>query len=86
MWALNWAHTIWRSARHSLSQTPSYSTYNITSYNLEARSDIWKNDTYPGPVNKNGYSRGLEIFRTMEAAKKQADGYEKKLERTPKMQ
>ena len=58
-----------RSARHSLSQTHSYSTHNTTSYNSGARPEIWKNDTYSGPVNKNGYSRGPEIFRAMEAAK-----------------
>jgi hypothetical protein len=53
----------------SLSQTHSYSTHNTTSYNSGARPDIWKNDTYSGPVNKNGYSRGPEIFIAMEAAK-----------------
>jgi hypothetical protein len=60
------------SARQSLSQTHSQSSHNTTSYNSGARPDkiIWKNDTYSGPVNKNGYSRGPEIFRAMEAAKK----------------
>jgi hypothetical protein len=61
-----------RSTRQSLSQTQSYSTHHMTSYNSGARPDniIWKNDTYSGPVNKNGYSHGPEIFRAMEAAKK----------------
>jgi hypothetical protein len=58
-----------RSARHSLSHTPSYSTYNTTSYNSGARPHIWKNDTYSGQVYKNGYSHGPEIFKAMEAAK-----------------
>ena len=43
------------------------STYNTTSYNLGARLDIWKSDTYSGPINKHGYSHMPEIFRAMEA-------------------
>ena len=58
-----------RSARLSVSQTPSYSTYNTSSYNSGARRRIWTNDTYFGPVNNQGYSRGPEIFRAMEAIK-----------------
>src|ERR1700738_61635 len=61
-----------RSTRQSVSQTQSYSTPHPTSYNSGARpvNTIWKNGTYSGPINKNGYSHGSEIFRAMEAAKK----------------
>lgn len=56
-----------RSARHSLLQTPLYSTYNTTSYNSGACLDILKNDTYSRLVNIHGYSRGPEIFKATEA-------------------
>ena len=38
--------------------------------NSGARAAIWNHDTYTGPGNRQGYSRGPEIFRAVEAAKK----------------
>ena len=52
-----------KSARHSVSQTRSYSTY------LVGGRPIWENGTYTGPGNRQGYSRGAEIFRAMDAMK-----------------
>ena len=54
-----------KSARHSVSQTRSYSTYSV------GGRPIWENGIYSGPGNgnKQGYSRGAEIFRAMDAMK-----------------
>ena len=52
-----------KSERHSVSQTHSYSTYSV------GGRQIWANGTYSGSRNKQGYSRGPEIFRAMEAIK-----------------
>ena len=58
-----------KSARLSVSQTHSYSTPNTTTHKSVAGPQIWANGTYSGPVNKQGYSRGSEIFRAMDAIK-----------------
>ena len=61
--------TLRKSARLLVLQTHSHSTRNTTTRNLEARLQIWANGVYSGPVNKQGYSRGAEIFRAVEAMK-----------------
>ena len=58
-----------RSARLSISQTPSYSTDNTTSHNLVEHRQIWMKGIYLGPVNKQGYSRRSEIFKATKAIK-----------------
>lgn len=40
---------------------------NWTSQSSVARRQIWTNGIYTGAVNSNGYSRGAEIFRAMDA-------------------
>ena len=47
----------------------SYSTHTTTTHKSVAGQQIWANGTYLGPVNKQGYNRGSEIFRAMDAIK-----------------
>ena len=56
-----------KSARHSLSQSPSYSNDKTASHDSVARRQIWANGVYTGSVNQHGYSRGAEIFRARDA-------------------
>ena len=60
---------VWAFGRHSVLQTPLYSTDNTTSHNSVALRQIWTNDTYSGLVNKQGYSRGSKIFKAMDDIK-----------------
>ena len=60
---------LWKSARHLVSQTPSYSTDNTTSHSSVALRQIWTNGTYSIPMNKQGHNCGSEIFRAMKAIK-----------------
>ena len=56
-----------KSARQTLSQTPSYSNGKTASQDSVARRQIWANGVYTGSVNQHGYSRGAEIFRARDA-------------------